>query len=115
KLLEKHGSKDDLMTWGKENGISWKEKVDPSINWMNFVKAVKTELAKGKMVDGVRTRQKDAMKDANTIITDNIKDTVTAYGKKHGKSSVMKKAEEMGLQFDRFTKKGDQLPENSNI
>src|SRR5690606_31628555 len=42
-------------------------------------------------------------------------DTVTAYGKKHGKSSVMKKAEEMGLQFDRFTKKGDQLPENSNI
>lgn len=115
KLLEKHGSKDALMAWGKDNGIEWKEKIDPSINWMQFVKAVKTELAKGKMIDGVRTRQKDAMKDANTVITDNIKDTVTAYGKKHGKSNVMKKAEEMGLQFDRFTKKGEQLPENSNI
>lgn len=115
KLLEKHGSKDDLMTWGKDNKIEWREHVDPSINWMRFVKAVKTELAKGKMVGGVRTRQKDAMKDANTVITDNIKDMVTAYGKKYGKSSVMLKAEEMGLEFSRFDRKGQQLPENSNI
>lgn len=115
KLLEKHGSKDALMAWGKDNGIEWKEKVDPSINWKNFVVATKTKLAKGEMVDGIRTRQKDAMKEANTVITDQIKDMVGAYGKKYGKSTVMAKAEAEGIQFSRFDKKGQQLPENSNI
>jgi hypothetical protein len=115
KLLEKHGSKDALMEWARKNGIKWKEKEDPSINWMYAVKAIKDELAKGRMLDGVRTRQKAAMEEANTVVTDQIKSMVTALGKKYGKSQVMKRAEQLGIQFDRFTKKGEQLPENSNI
>lgn len=115
KLLEKHGSKDALMEWARNNGIEWKEKDDPSINWMYAVKAIKQELAKGRMLDGVRTRQKMAMEEANTVVTDQIKSMVTALGKKYGKSQVMKRAEQLGIQFDRFTKKGELLPENSNI
>lgn len=115
KLLEKHGSKDALMKWAKESDIHWNEKIDPSINWMNCVKAVKKELAKGKMVDGVRTRQKGVMADANAVVTTQIKEMVGAYGKKYGKANVMTKADSLGIQFNRFSKKGDQLPDNSSI
>jgi hypothetical protein len=115
KLLEKHGSKDAMMEWARKNGITWKENTDPSINWMYAVKTIKNELAKGKMVDGIRTRQKGAMEEANTVVTDQIKQMVGAYGQKHGKSKVMKRAEELGITFDRLTKKGETLPENSNI
>ena len=115
KLMEKHGSKGALIEWARNNGIKWQEKEDPSINWKNVVVAIKKELALGKMVDGVRTRQKDAMKDANTVVTDQIKSMVKALGTKYGKSSVMDRAEEMGIEFSKVTKKGDILPSNSNI
>lgn len=116
-LFEKHGggNKTQFIEWAKNNGIMWKEQSDPSINWKNLVVEVKSQLAKGKMVGGVRTRQKEAMKEANTVVTDQIKSMVKAYGTKYGKSSVMEKAESLGIEFSRFTKKGDQLPENSNI
>jgi hypothetical protein len=115
KLMEKHGSKGALTEWARENGISWKEQEDPSINWKNVVVAIKKELALGKMVDGVRTRQKDAMKEANTVVTDQIKSMVKALGSKYGKLEVMNRADEMGLEYSKITKKGDTLPSNSNI
>lgn len=115
KLLEKHGSKDAMMEWARDNGITWKEKSDPSINWMYAVTAIKHELAKGRMVDGVRTRQKKAQEQAHLIVSDEVKAMVKGLGTKYGKSRVMKRAEELGITFDRMTKKGEQLPENSNI
>ncbi len=115
KLLEKQGSKDALMEWARKNDITWKEKADPSMNWMYATVAIKDALAKGKMLDGVRTRQKGAMAAANLIVSPEIKEQVKALGNKYGKSNVMKRAEEVGITFDRMTKKGDELPENSNI
>lgn len=117
KLLEKHnGDQDSLMDWARDNGIGWKEEHrDPSINWMRAVVAIKKELAKGRMLDGVRTRQKGAMTDANRIVTEEVKGQVKALGSRYGKSRVMKRAEELGIQFSRFTNKGTELPENSNI
>lgn len=115
KLLEKHGSKQALMDWALANDIAWRETTDPSINWMRAVSAIKKELAKGRMLDGVRTRQKDAMKEANTRITDDIKEMITAYGKRHGKSKVMARADEMGIEYPKVTKKGVELPHNSPI
>lgn len=117
KLLEKHkGDQDSLMDWARSNDITWKEEHrDPSINWMRAVVAIKQELAKGRMVDGVRTRQKGAMANANRIVTEEVKGQVKALGSRYGKSRVMKRAEELGISFDRMTKSGKELPENSNI
>jgi hypothetical protein len=115
KLLEKQGGKDELMEWARKNGIAWKEKADPDMNWMYATVAIKDQLAKGKMLDGVRTRQKGKMDEANLIVSDEVKNMVKALGSKYGKSRVMKRAEELGITFDRMTKKGDELPENSNI
>ncbi|AYP68558.1 hypothetical protein EalM132_00044 [Exiguobacterium phage vB_EalM-132] len=115
KLLEKRGSKSALMEWALDNGISWKEHTDPSINWMRASMAVKKELAKGKMLDGVRTRQKEAIKESTTRITDDIKDMVTAYGKHHGKAKVMDRADALGIEYNKVTKKGATLPMNSPI
>lgn len=115
KLLEKHGGKPELMEWARENGIAWKEVADPSINWMKAMQAIKKELAKGRMLDGIRTRQKDVMKEANTRITDDIKEMITAYGKKHGKLKVMDRADELGIEYPKVTKKGVELALNSPI
>lgn len=115
KLLEKQGSKDAMLQWARDNGILWKEKSDPDMNWMYGVVAIKKELAKGKMLDGVRTRQKGKQEEANLIVSEEVKSMVKALGTKYGKSRVMKRAEELGITFDRMTKKGEELPENSNI
>lgn len=117
KLLEKHkGDQDSLMEWARSNDITWKEEHrDPSINWMRAVVAIKQELSKGRMLDGVRTRQKGAMNEANRIVTQEVKDQIKALGSRYGKSRVMKRAEELGIEFSRTTKSGAELPENSNI
>jgi len=114
-LLEKHGSKQNLMEWAKKNGILWKEKSDPQINWMYAATAIKNELAKGHMVDGVRTRQKGAMDEAHLVVSDQIKAMIAGYGQKYGKSKVMSRADELGIQYERFTKDGSPLPDNSPI
>ncbi|MMZ43539.1 hypothetical protein D1872_50950 [compost metagenome] len=107
KLVEKHGSREALMEWAKSNGITWKEKSDPSINWMYAATAIKKELAKGRMVSGVRTRQKEAMAEANTVITDQIKGIVRDFGQKYGKKAVMDRADELGILYDKFDAKGN--------
>jgi hypothetical protein len=113
KLVEKHGSRENLMNWAKEHGITWKEKSDPSINWMYAATAIKKDLAKGKMVDGVRTRQKEAMIEANTVVSDHIKEAVRGYGQKYGKKAVMDRADELGILFDKFNKDGQPYDETS--
>ena len=115
KLLQKHGSKDDLMEWARKNGIKWKEKSDPDINWMYATVAIKNELAKGRMLDGIRTRQKKAMEDANLIVSPEIKDMVKTLGKKYGKANVMKRADSLGIEYLKTKKNGDPLPANSSI
>lgn len=113
KLLEKHGSKQALMEWAKANGITWKEKDDPSINWMYAATAIKQELAKGKMVDGIRTRQKGAMDEANLTITDTIKQNISELGKKYGKSAVMARASLLGIQWDTKAKERELSPKET--
>lgn len=110
-----NGDKQQLMDWCDEHSITWKEHKDPSKNWMNFCESIKNNLAKGKMINGIRTRVKESMEEANLVITDQVKAQVTAYGKKHGKNNVMNRAEELGIVFDRFDSKGNELPSNSNI
>lgn len=107
KLLDKHGSREALMDWARKSGITWKEKADPSINWMYAATAIKKELAKGRMVGGVRTRQKEAMTEANTVVTEQIKDTVREFGQKYGKKAVMDRADELGILYDKFDAKGN--------
>lgn len=115
KLLEKHGSKDNLMEWARKNGIKWKEKDDPLINWMYASEAIKHELRLGKMVDGVRTRQKDVMEEASLVISDQVKEMVKALGQRHGKPAIMNRADELGIEYDKFNKSGQPLPSNSPI
>lgn len=115
RLLEKQGSKDALMDFARERGISWKEKKDPSINWLYAVMAIKKELASGTMLDGIRTRQKGAIADANLVVTDQIKAMVTAYGKQHGKGTMMETADSIGLEYAKENKKGEAYPTNSRI
>lgn len=114
KLLDKHnGDRESLMSWAHQNGITWKEKSDPSINWMYAAMAIKKELAGGHMVDGVRTRQKAAIAEANTVITDQIKGMVKEYGQKYGKAKVMGRADELGILYDKFDAKGNPYDINS--
>jgi hypothetical protein len=115
-LLNKLGNeKDAVMEWARDNGVTWKENKDPDINWMRAVETIKKELAKGRMLNGVRVRSKAAMEEANLIIPDNVKARVKALGNKHGKGAVMARADELGIQYEKTTKKGDILPDNSNI
>lgn len=115
KLLEKQGSKDNLMEWARDRDIFWKEQKDPLINWMNASVAIKKELAKGKMLDGVRTRQKKHMEEANLEVTDQIKSMVSEYGKKYGKKTVMDLAKSIGIEFKEVNAKGEPYKGNSRI
>jgi hypothetical protein len=107
KIVEKHGSREATMEWAKGAGISWKEKDDPSINWMYAATAIKRELSKGRMVDGVRTRQKDAMAEANLVVTDQIKGMVKEFGQKYGKKAVYDRADDLGILYNKFDAKGN--------
>ena len=100
-LLEKHGSKEKLMEWARSKDIGWKEHSDPAINWMRAAMSIKQKLMQGKMVDGVRTQQKQPMKEANTVITQDIKDFVKDLGKNHPRDKIMQRAEDYGITWDK--------------
>jgi hypothetical protein len=109
------GDQQSFMEHMEKEGIAWKKSNDPSINWMKAVTAAKQHLAQGKMLAGVRTRQKEVMAQANLVVSDQIKLQVKALGNKHGKDTVMDRATELGIDFDRFNKKGEELGANSNV
>lgn len=109
------GDKQQFMEYLKKVGVDWKLNKDPSINWMNASKAAKDYLAQGKMLAGIRTRQKNLMSVANAKITDQIKQQVTDLGKKHGKKQVMDRADELGIQYNKLDKKGNPLALNCNV
>lgn len=116
KLLESfNGDKSEMMNWCESHGHSWKYNVDPSKNWMNFVATIKKELASGKSINGVRTKQKQAMTEANLVITDQIRAKVKGYGQKYGKATVMSRADTLGIVFDKEDSRGELLPMNSPI
>lgn len=109
------GSKQGLMDYMRKEGITWAEKKDPSINWMECVKAAKLHLSQGKMLNGVRTRQKDAMARANLNVTDHHKKIVRDKAEKFGKATVMERADQLGIAFSKVDKKGNPLAMNSRI
>lgn len=109
------GSKQELMDYMRKEGITWAEKSDPSINWMECVKAAKKHLAQGKMLNGIRTRQKKAMEEANRQVTDHHKSIVKSKADKYGKAEVMMRATELGITFNMDDKHGKPLAMNSRI
>lgn len=109
------GSKQELMDYMRKEGITWAEKSDPSINWMECVKAAKKHLAQGKMLNGIRTRQKNAMAQANLNVTDHHKNLVKDKADKFGKATVMDRADKLGIAFSKVDKKGNPLAMNSRI
>lgn len=115
RLLEKQGGKQNLMEWARKNNITWKENADANINWMRAATEIKKELAKGTMVDGVRTRQKAAMETAHLVITDQIKSMVKELSQKYSKQAIMDKASQLGIEYSIFDSKGAPLPANSPI
>jgi hypothetical protein len=115
-LNKKHnGDRQSLMDWADGNGIVWKHKSDPSINWMYAATAIKKELAKGRMLDGVRTRNKGLMDEANLVISDSVKAMVKNIGKNHDRPAIMERMQELGIEYENTNKKGEALPQNSPI
>lgn len=109
------GDKEDCMEWCRKHGITWKENYDPYINWKNCAESIQKELSQGKMVNGVRVRQKDILEEGKAVITPQIQDMVQAYSRKYGKTEVMSRMSELGIDFDRHQNNGNVLPDNSPI
>ncbi|MDP4224879.1 MAG: ParB/RepB/Spo0J family partition protein [Bacteroidota bacterium] len=107
-----NGSKQLAMEWARSHDYGWKEVTDPLANWARFTAHIKHQLAKGKMVNGVRTQQKEHMERANAIITPDIKDKVKNLGIDYGKKTVMSRAEQYGINWRKTDKKGNPLPFN---
>lgn len=118
-LMKKFNYKqDDVMEWCRKNNVHWKEKSDPDTNWMNCYMAIENKLAQGHTVAGIKMKDnaetRAIKEEANLVVTPQVQDMITAYGKKYGKTQVMAKMEEQGIEFDRFLKNGNLL-ENQNI
>lgn len=115
-LLAKHGNdRGKLMEWADKNGVVWRQKSDPAINWMYAATAIKKELAKGRMLDGIRTRNKADMAEANLVVSDSVKAMVKNIGKKHDRADIMERMMELGISYENTNKKGEALPQNSPI
>lgn len=116
RFCDKFGfDQDKIMDWCRKNDIKWKEKSDPLANWMYAATEIKKQLASGKMLNGVRTRQKGAMKTANMVISDAIKERVRSLSKKYGKARLEEAARENGIELDLVNKQGKEIPPESPI
>ncbi len=109
------GDKDLCMDWCEKNGITWKEKRDPYINWKNCAEAIQDALGSGRMVKGVRIRSKGLLEESQVVISPQVRDMVAAYGKKYNKANVMNRMAELGITYDTSCKDGSELELGSPI
>lgn len=107
--------KDAILEHARKTGVSWKEKKDPDMNWMYGTMAIKNHMRAGKMFAGVRTRQKELIREQNIVVTDQMRKKVTELGKDYGKQSVMEHANTLGLSWVTENKKGTPYPAESRI
>ncbi|AGR46752.1 partition protein [Bacillus phage JL] len=100
--------REKIKDWCRDHDLLWKENhKDPDIDWKNCAMAIKKELSKGKMLNGVRTRRRHLMEEANTIVTDAVREQVKALGKKYGKKALEDQALKQGIEVDLLDKKGN--------
>jgi hypothetical protein len=102
--------RDKIMEWCRTNDVKWKEKSDPTANWLYCAKEIKHQLGQGKMLNGVRTRQQASIQKTTRVISDAVKEQVKSLRKKYGDAAIEDRALELGIDINFLDKKGQDIP-----
>lgn len=101
--------RDKIMEWCRTHDVLWKEKSDPTANWLYCAKEIKHQLGQGKMLNGVRTRQTAAIAKTTRVVSDAVKEQVKSLRKKFGDATLEDRALELGISINFLDKKGNEI------